>query len=216
MEALIGRRIDRPQLRPGHVDVADQLLPQSIRIREHTGGTPAVERNHDPVVHPVEASGPAHVELRVTPVLRASLLNDSRAGREEGNAELVMKEHVDPFTSRGKRNRQLVPQQFSAAAYDYLPDVLSVRVAARLAFVAIEGDVFVPGVQIEESITQFPDVNALSVHIVNGTEHQSDSKRTGGMRLDGQAGRRRACTISLYPGWNHKRASNLATNQSTG
>ena len=119
-------------------------------------------------------------------------------------------------TSGGKGNRHLVPQQFSAAAYDYLPDIVPVCVAARLALVAVERDVFVPGVQVEESVTQLPDVNALSVHFNDGTEHQSDSKWIGLICVDGQASRRRAWTISLYPGWNQRRASNLATNQSTG
>jgi hypothetical protein len=125
----------------------------------------------------------------MAPVLRAPLLHDGGAGSQERDAELVMEEHVEPLAPRGQRDQHLVPEQLAGPRHDDFAHVGTTAIPAGLVRPAVEGDVFVVGVQLEQGVTQLPDVDALAVHVVDGAEHQADPQPLRGTRNRAGGGR---------------------------
>jgi hypothetical protein len=85
-----------------------------------------------------------------------------------------MKEYVETLAAGCGRDQHLVPEELAAGRQHDLTDVGESLVPAGLPGVAIERDVLVVLVHLEQGVAQLADIDSLAIDIVDGTEHQPD------------------------------------------
>ena len=153
----------------------EQLL-EIPRSKMATVYAAAEERDAPAVVGRIHPIAPGAVVLRKAPILRPPLLDHRGARGQQGNAELVMEQHIQSGAPSGSRHRDLVPSELAGRPNGNLEHVGPVGVGAQLVRTGIEQDVFVAPVQVEERVHQLSDVDPCPVIFSHRPEHDPDAQ----------------------------------------